>query len=246
MGTLKSNIIEPATGTTLTLGASGDSVTVSSDSIKANTFKDAGGNTLFTSNGTGTLSSINSAFVGDGPVLLSTSAGTGVTEIAITSNIDTTYDEYMFVVTNFNPATDDYHLFFQCSTNGGSSYGVTLTSTMFLVTHRLDDGGDSFGYNTGGDLAQSTDYQYLMYGIANGASDNSSGILNLFGPGGTAYVKNWYARFGGAKMTASGPAEFVERHSSGYFNTTSAINAISFKSYSGSAFDATVQMYGIK
>ena len=60
MGTLRAKTIEPATGSTLTLGASGDTVTVSSDSIKVNTFKDAGGNTLFTSDGAGTLSSVNS------------------------------------------------------------------------------------------------------------------------------------------------------------------------------------------
>ena len=39
MGTLRAKTIEPATGSTLTLGASGDTVTVSSDSIKVNTFK---------------------------------------------------------------------------------------------------------------------------------------------------------------------------------------------------------------
>ena len=32
MSTLKSNLIEPATGTTLTLGAAGDTLTLASDS----------------------------------------------------------------------------------------------------------------------------------------------------------------------------------------------------------------------
>ena len=56
MSTLKAHNIEPATGTDVALGAAGDSITVSGDSLKLNTFKDAGGNTLFTSNGSGTLS----------------------------------------------------------------------------------------------------------------------------------------------------------------------------------------------
>ena len=108
MGTLRTKTIEPATGTTLTLGASGDSITVSSDSIKTNTFKDAGGNTLFTSDGAGTLSSVNSSLVGGaGPVLISTSTASGASSIDITSGIDSTYDEYMFVFTDINPATDD-------------------------------------------------------------------------------------------------------------------------------------------
>ena len=48
--TLNVNTIEPA-GATLTIGADGDSVVVGGNDIRANTYKDAGGNTLFTSNG---------------------------------------------------------------------------------------------------------------------------------------------------------------------------------------------------
>ena len=60
MSELRVATIEPeGATTTLTLGASGDTVTSSADSIKANTFKDAGGNTLWTSDGAGTLSSVN-------------------------------------------------------------------------------------------------------------------------------------------------------------------------------------------
>ena len=93
MGTLKAKTIEPATGSTLTLGASGDTVTVSSDSIKTNTFKDAGGNTLFTSDGAGTLSSINSGLAGGGgPILISTHTPSNSSSIHITTEIDSTYD----------------------------------------------------------------------------------------------------------------------------------------------------------
>ena len=55
MSTLKSNVIEPATGTTLTLGASGDLINVPSDALQLNTWKDSGGNTLFTSDGSGNV-----------------------------------------------------------------------------------------------------------------------------------------------------------------------------------------------
>ena len=50
MSILRVATIEPeGATTTLTLGLSGDTVTSSADSIKVNTFKDAGGNTLWTS-----------------------------------------------------------------------------------------------------------------------------------------------------------------------------------------------------
>ena len=48
--TLKTNTIEPA-GSSLTLGASGDTVVIGNNDIRANTYKDAGGNTLWVSNG---------------------------------------------------------------------------------------------------------------------------------------------------------------------------------------------------
>ena len=48
--TLNVNTIEPA-GATLTIGADGDTVVVGGNDIRANTYKDAGGNTclLYTS-----------------------------------------------------------------------------------------------------------------------------------------------------------------------------------------------------
>ena len=71
MSILRVATIEPeGATTTLTLGLSGDTVTSSADSIKANTFKDAGGNTLWTSDGSGTLSSVNSGISSKGPQLI--------------------------------------------------------------------------------------------------------------------------------------------------------------------------------
>ena len=46
---------EPTTDT-LTIGAAGDSVAISGDSLNLNTLQDAGGNTIFVSDGSGTVS----------------------------------------------------------------------------------------------------------------------------------------------------------------------------------------------
>ena len=51
MTTLNVNTITPS-GSTLTLGAAGDTVVVADD-VKVNTVKDAGGNTLWVSDGSG-------------------------------------------------------------------------------------------------------------------------------------------------------------------------------------------------
>ena len=96
MSTLKSNVIEPSTGTDLTLGASGDVIDVRSDALQLNTWKDAGGNTLFTSDGSGNLSSINSALdIAGGPALITTVTVSNSSSIVFTSGFDSTYDKYM-------------------------------------------------------------------------------------------------------------------------------------------------------
>ena len=64
MSTVETRKFEPYTGTALNLGASGDAVTLPAGvTLKTNTIKDSGGNTIFTSNGSGTLSSVNSSLV---------------------------------------------------------------------------------------------------------------------------------------------------------------------------------------
>src|SRR6056300_948581 len=49
--------------------------------------------------------------------------------------LDSTYKAYKFVFKNIHPATNDTYFKFQGSTNGGSSYGVTITTTNFIAEH---------------------------------------------------------------------------------------------------------------
>ena len=240
MGTLRTKTIEPATGSTLTLGASGDTVTVSSDSIKVNTFKDAGGNTLFTSDGAGTLSSVNSLLAPSGPILISTSTASGDSSIDITSGIDSTYDEYMFVLTNINPASNDVIWQWNMSTDG-SNYNVTKTTTYFRAHHAESDSSATLLYKVSNDLAQGTGFQPLAEGVGSDADECSAGILHLFSPASTTYVKHFYSRVASGKHSPDAQDVFA----AGYGNTTSAVNAVQFKMSSGN-FDGVIQMYGIK
>ena len=242
MGILRTKTIEPATGSTLTLGASGDTITVSSDSIKANTFKDAGGNTLFTSDGAGTLSSVNSGFAGGGPILISTSTASGSSSIEITSGIDSTYDEYMFVFTDINPATDTATFDFQVNVDGQSGYNETITSSAFVAHHNEGGGDPALTYLTTCDQAQGTAYQVIgAGGLGNGSDESAAGILHLFSPSNTTYVTHFYSRF---QIQTNHEYSF-DYYAAGYVNVTGAIDEISFKMSSGN-MDGVIQMYGIK
>ena len=104
MAKLRVHNIEPSTGTDVAFGTTGDTIAVSSDSLKQNVWKDSGGNTLFQSDGAVTLSNVNSAFPGSGPKLILSQTADASSTISFTSGIDSTYDQYMLVFVNIHPS----------------------------------------------------------------------------------------------------------------------------------------------
>jgi hypothetical protein len=174
------------------------------------------------------------------PTLISTSTASDSSSIDITSGIDSTYDEYMFVFTDIGPATDTAHFAFQANAVGESDFDEYITSTYFYAYHAEDDGENSLTYNTNSDQAQGTAYQHLADYIGNGADESAAGVLHFFSPSSTTYVKHFYSRFN----MYNANAQTADRYAAGYINTTSAIDEISFKMSSGN-FDGVIQMYGI-
>ena len=240
MDKLNVNTIEPEGGTTtINVGKAGKNVIIT-DNLKANTLKDAGGNTIFTSNGSGVLSSVNSGF-GSAQVLLSTQTASDSASLSFTSGIDSTYKEYVFEFININPATDSTDFRIEFSSNGGSSYGMTKTTTYFEAQHS-EAGSSSLSYRTSEDLAQSTNPQILFRGLGSDTDESGCGELHLFNPSSTTYAKNFYAtlqEYMGGTPTSDNP------YVAGYVNSTSAINAVQFTMASGN-FDGKIKMYGIK
>ena len=174
--------------------------------------------------------------------LISTQTASSSSTISFTSGIDSTYDEYVFKFYNMHPATDDKNFQFQGSTNGGSSYGVTITSTVFRAGHNEDDSTPTFGYFTADDLAQSTSYQRLDAGRTGNDSDSGlSGTLQLFSPSSTTFVKHFIYDGNTHKSNNQSMRALV----AGYFNTTSAINAINFQFASGNIDSGVIKLYGI-
>ena len=161
--------------------------------------------------------------------------------ISFTTGIDSTYKEYQFYFINVRPATDGTNLRFQASTNGGSSYGVTTTSTVFRAYHNEADSATVLEYETGDDQAQETDYTRLGVGIGNGADECLSGTFSLFNPASTTYVKHFIAT-----TQLLNTSDFsINYNTAGYLNTTSAVNAIDFKFESGNIADGTIALFGV-
>jgi hypothetical protein len=224
---------------TLTIGATGDSVAISGDSLNLNSLQDAGGNNTFVSDGSGTITSTG---LPGAMKFISAQTASGAASVSFTSGIDSTYDVYIFKFSNINGTSDSAEFTFQVSTDGGSSYGVTITST-FYYSANTEAGSGGVAYHASYDLVQSTNYQTIGYDLGSDADECLDGELHLFVPSSTTYVKNFYSNI--AAYDTGGPAGGAqESFSAGYVNNTSAVDAINFKMNAGN-FDGTIALYGI-
>jgi hypothetical protein len=194
----------------------------------------SGGTTLI-DNGT-----LDAAVPAGKMTLISEQTASSSATISFTSGIDSTYDSYVFKYIECNPATNATNFEFNLSTDGGSNYNVTKTSTHFWAYHKEDDTTTSLDYWSGGDLAQGTGDQYLSYQTASDADAHVSGTLQIFNPSSTTFVKHYIAR----SLSYWDQNAPFDEYVAGYGNTTSAINAVQF-SFSSGNFDGTIKMYGI-
>ena len=155
--------------------------------------------------------------------------------------LDDTYPVYIFKFISIHQETNNQDFSFQASTNTGSSYGVTCTSTIFKAYHDEGDSYTSLGYDTGSDIAQGTGFKRLMK-LSNGNDESGSGTLYLFNPSSTTFVKH----FMGECLCINSNTYTQSEYTAGYFNTTSAIDAIQFKFSSGDIDSGTIKLYGLK
>jgi hypothetical protein len=161
--------------------------------------------------------------------------------ISFTTGIDSTYKEYQFWFIDIHPRTDNTTFLFNGSTDSGSNYNVTKTTTFFSANHLEDDSYTTLQYFTAQDLAQSTSFQNISYDALGNASDESfAGYMSLFNPSSTTYVKHFIAN--GSTYYHDGGE--LNTYVAGYCNTTSAVNAVQFKMASGN-FDGTIAMFGV-
>ena len=156
--------------------------------------------------------------------------------------LNNTYPIYLFKFINVHPASNDVDLTFNGSADTGSNYNVTKTTSFFHAYHDEADNNTSLGYDTSPDLAQSTAFQVIHQGVGNGNDNSSAGFLYLYDPSNTTFVKHFTIT---SNRLSSGGFS-VNTYVAGYFNTTSAIDAIQFKMSSGNMDAGTIKLYGIK
>ena len=199
---------------------------------------------IFVSNGSGTVSNVNPGW-GGVQVLLSTQTPSGVTSVAFTSGIDSTYDEYVFEFFNIDCATNNGRIEFNGSDDSGSTYAVVKTTTMFTAHHNENNSLAALDYEAGYDLAESAADQTLMSNMSSESDASMVGEFHLFNPASTTYGKNFYSKTQWLARPSSTIRGSAQTFLAGYLNTASAIDAIRFTMSSGN-FAGIIKMYGIK
>jgi hypothetical protein len=161
--------------------------------------------------------------------------------------LDDTYKEYVFTFKDIHPATNRAIFGFNLSTDSGSNYNVTKTTTAFIAFHsETNDADVALSYDTGFDLAQSTADQRLTQYISSDGDSSACGNMSLFNPASTTYVKHFISSCNNMVITSDLTEYFtMNQYVAGYGNTTSAVDAIRFQFSSGNIDAGDICLYGI-
>ncbi len=196
---------------------------------------------LANNNSLANITALPSSISGGGMTLISEQTASGSSTISFTSGIDDTYDSYVFKFYNIHPATDDVDFKFQGSIDGGSNYNVSITSTWFEAYHDEGDTGTSLAYNTSRDQANGTSLQFINNKLGNDNDQSSCGELIIFAPSNTTFVKHFLIK----TIRISENNFQAQQYCAGYFNTTSAVDAIVFQMSSGNIDSGVIKLYGV-
>jgi len=155
--------------------------------------------------------------------------------------LDSTYKEYVFTFKDIHPGTDQTFLSFQADTGTNTNYNQTITSTFVQAYHAEDDSAAALGYSASYDQAQGTGFQYITDRTGTDNDQTVAGILRLFNPSSSTFVKHFIA-----STSCNEQSNYaIDVKVAGYFNTTTALTRVQFKMSSGNIDAGDICLYGI-
>ena len=194
----------------------------------------------YNNNSISSVTALDSIASGDINLITTNTISSGVSSSSFTSNIDSTYDTYLFKFINIHPATDNVNLTVNFR-DGGSDFDATKTTSYFHAYHDEADSGTSVGENTSNDIAQGTGYQMIGHIPGNDNDQSVSGTLYLFSPASTTFVKHFISNFNSYTYHNYSLNTYV----GGYCNVTAAIDGVDLKFSSGNIDSGVIKMYGL-
>ena len=191
-----------------------------------------------------------------GYTLVQTQTASNDTEIDFT--IDGTYDEIMFVVTNYKPVTDEQELEWQVITSSYGSYNRGIQSANYQLSQRRDDAWTAMETYDGKPWWQHSsdaETQALCIGEAstgsgtggNATQMSGNGELIIYRPQETAHWKHFSFR---SSNSMSGNYTLAQSYSynlfgGGYIKEAQALTGIRINTRSGNISGGTLSMSGL-
>ena len=188
----------------------------------------------------------------------STQNASNVAQIDFT--IDGTYDEIMFVVTNYKPVTDEQELEWQVITANAahSGYDRGIQSANYQLSQRRDDAWTVMEtYNDQPWWQDSSDALTQAFLGGEGSSNSgtggvatqmaASGELIIYRPQETAHWKHFSFRHSGSHTDNHLLAQTYTKNfaGGGYIKEAEALTGIRFNTRSGNISVGTFSMYGL-
>ena len=188
------------------------------------------------------ITTLPASISGGAMTLISEQTASSSSTIDFTSNIDSTYDSYVFKFIDIHPSADGANFEFQSDTGTNTNYNQTITSTCFEAFHNEDDSGTpKLQYRASGDQAQGTGFQDIGGGMGNENDNSTVGTLTIFNPSSSVFVKHFIATTNYVYNS-----DYTDNHYvAGYINTATPLTRFQFKMSSGNIDSGVIKLYGI-
>jgi hypothetical protein len=154
-----------------------------------------------------------------------------------TTGINSTYDEYLFILSNITPQTDAVNLAIRVSEDGGSTWKAGASDYTYTRHDNNSTPADAANGATSTALVINGD-------IGNAAAESLSGEVRLFKPS----VAGKYHAFTFHNQGFSGPGLNYSVVGSGISAVSglAAINGVRFLHSSGNIASGTISLYGVR
>jgi hypothetical protein len=152
------------------------------------------------------------------------------------TGLSSTYNEYVFVLSNIAPATDGVNLIMLTSTDNGSSYDTGVSDYRY---------GRTEVYATGATNVSSSDDAnaniLLGRNIGNAANESTSGVIKLLNPSTATY----HTMLISLNQIAADPLQIIVNQVAERVSAAD-ITAVRFIMSSGNIASGTIRMYGVR
>jgi hypothetical protein len=229
---------------TIAVGSADSIVTLDGTSISGTLIKDEDTMTSDSATHLATQQSIK-AYVdsqagGGDCVLLSTATASASATVDFDNVFSSTYEYYMLVANNVNPATDDVEVYFRIGTGGTPTYQSGATDYAFAAgIIPASSGATTYEVSTGAAQMVLFDSQ-ANFGVGNDTDEMCNFTVYIYNPSDTTY--RTHCRYFGTHDNLN--TVFMQAWGGGEYTATTAVTSFRILMSSGNMDSGEFRMYG--